>query len=148
MAAAQDATRASWVPTATGQQYFAVMVGDIDRSIAWYKTAFGLEQLDDLKDEKGAWRIVNLSSKSLFVELIWDSRRGKQKNERGFFKVGFSVADVSVIAERVGAASGAKPRIIDDEKHNIRIVQLRDPDENVLQFASPLAKARTPNNFQ
>lgn len=144
-ATAQNTSTAPWVPSPSGPQYFAVGVEDIDRSLAWYKTAFGLKQLDDMKDAAGAWRIVNLSSDSLFVELIWDSRTGKEKNGRGFFKVGFSVADVRPIAERVGTATGEKPRIIDDEKHKIRIVQLRDPDGNILQFASPLKALKGKN---
>ena len=139
---AQDASPRPWVTAPIAPQYFAVGVDDIARSVAWYRTAFGLKQLDDMKDPKGSWRIVNLSSDSLFIELIWDSRTGKERNGQGFFKVGFSVADVNVIAERAGAATGEKPRIVDDEKHKIRIVQLRDPDGNILQFASPLNKSK------
>lgn len=142
LTSAQDATSKAWVTSPMAPQYFAVSVEDIDRSVAWYKAVFGLKQLDDLKDPKGVWRIVNLASDSLFVELIWDSRRKGYSNGRGFFKVGFSVTDVGEIADKVGAASGEKPRVIDDERHKIRIVQLRDPDGNILQFASPLNKPK------
>lgn len=141
-AVAQNAITKPWVPAPQAPQYFAVGVEEMERSVAWYKTVFGLKQLNDMKDPKGVWRIVNLASDSLFVELIWDSRRNGEPGGRGFFKVGFSVPDVVEIAERAVAASGEKLKIIDDERHKIRIVQLRDPDGNILQFASPLNKPK------
>lgn len=135
---AQKAPETSWVSSPMAPQYFAVAVGDMDRSVSWYRTVFGLKQLDDQKDPKGVWRIVNLTSDALFIELIWDSRCSKQENARGFAKVGFSVTDVREIAKRAESATGEKPRVIEFEKHKLRILQLRDPDGNVLQFASPL----------
>lgn len=142
-ASAQKPSQDKWVSAPMAPQYFAVVVGDMDRSVAWYKTAFGLRELDDQKDPNGVWRIVNLASETLFVELIWDSRKTESKSGRGLFKVGFAVPDVGEVAKNAEAATGEKLRIVDSAKHKIRIVQLRDPDGNILQFTSPLAAAES-----
>ncbi|MGE3467392.1 MAG: VOC family protein [Pyrinomonadaceae bacterium] len=147
-ASAQKESANPWVPAPTAPQYFAVRVGDIDRSAAWYKKVFGLRLLDDSKDPNGVWRIVNLVSDALFVELIWDSRGSNEKGGMGFFKIGYWVADVETIADRVGSATGDRPRVLDFEKHKLRLVQLRDPDGNILQFSSPLPEAKRVNRVK
>jgi predicted enzyme related to lactoylglutathione lyase len=131
----------SWVESIRSPQYFAVSVEDVDRSANWYAKALGLEKLDDTADEAGRWRIVNLKSDSLFVEIIWDKRGGDGGRVRGIAKVGFQVPDVERVADRVEKALGTRPRILDFQKHGIRILQLKDPDGNTVQLSSPLSES-------
>lgn len=136
-AMAQDAS-APWVQAIESPQYFAVSVEQIDRSVAWYRSVLGLRQVDDTTAENGSWRIVNLVGDNLFVELIRDDRDQAVERARGFAKVGFHVPEVEDVADRVAAATGDRPRVLSFEPHGIRLLQLRDPDGNIVQLSSPL----------
>jgi predicted enzyme related to lactoylglutathione lyase len=134
-----------WIDTVEAPQYFAVVVHDVDAAVAWYRRAFGLDQLSDESAEDDVWRIVNLSSGALFVEIIRDDRNriepGKRvpKNEfYGFAKVGFSVANVIAVADRVEAATGTRPRVLDFERFGIQLIQIKDPEGNTIQLSSPM----------
>ena len=130
---------APWVDSMTDRQYFAVRVADMDRSVAWYQRALGLEVLDDTSAEDGRWRIVNLTRDGLAVELIQDRRdRAAEGRVRGLSKVGFEVQDLEPIADRVAASGEERPRILDFDKHSLRLLQVRDPDGNVVQLFSPM----------
>ena len=130
----------SWVGMPATPHYFAVSVEDPERSAAWYEAAFGLERLDDTADENGRWRIINLRNDAIFVEVIWDVRDEPVGRARGIAKVGFGVSDPDAIADRVEAATGERPRVLTFEKHGIRLLQLRDPDGNIIQLSSPIAR--------
>lgn len=136
--AKSDARGEPWSPASGKPQYFAVSVADLDASMAWYSTALGLRKLDEQSAADGSWRIVNLVSDDFWVELIHDRRDGTSPPSRGFAKVGWFVPDVRVVAERAGRAAGRPPRVIEVARQNLRILQLRDPDGNVLQLMSPL----------
>ncbi len=130
-----------WVESIESPQYFAVSVEDIEQAVAWYQSAFGLEVLDGSSDDQGAWRIVNLHRDGLSVELIYDSRDApKSGRTQGVAKVGFRVSDVRKVADRVEKATGERPRVLDFSAHGIRLIQLRDPEDNVIQLTSPLAE--------
>lgn len=49
-----------WVPEVVGPQYFAVLVEDVERAVAWYRTALGLEVVGGSEAEDG--NIIQLSS--------------------------------------------------------------------------------------
>lgn len=136
-AGAQDSTSAI-VPTVGGTQYFAVLVSDADRSAQWYRTTFGLREIDRSAAEDGSWQIVNVASDRLFVEIIRDNRTLAATRARGFFKVGFRVPDVEIVADVLARTSGERPRVLDFPRHGLRIVQIRDPDGNVIQLFSQL----------
>ena len=76
----------------------------------------------------------------LFVELIRDDRAQVVDRAQGFFKVGFQVADVAEVADRIASATGERPRVLDFEQYSVRIIQFRDPDGNRIQLSSPLAQ--------
>ena len=136
-ATAQDSP-GEWVDGIRTPQYFAVLVEDVDESVEWYRNAFGLHELDGSQADDGSWRIVNLSNKRLLVEIIRDDRSRDIDRALGFFKVGFGVPDVELVADRVAQATKERPRVVDDAAHGVRIVQLRDPDGNIIQLSSPL----------
>lgn len=127
-----------WVTTVVGPQYFAVSVADVDRAVAWYGRVFALETLDDTTDDDGRWRIVNLTNAHLFIEIIGDSRDGPAGRVRGFCKVGFQVPDVDAVADRIAESTGERPRVIDFDRHGVRVLQLEDPEGNIIQLTSPI----------
>jgi len=128
----------AWVPTIGAPQYFAVLVADADRSAQWYRTAFGLRELDRSAADDGSWQIVNLTNDHLFVEIIRDNRTQDVDDARGFTKVGFHVPDVEAVADAVGRATGERPRVLEFARHGVRIVQIRDPDGHTIQLFSRL----------
>ncbi|MFW6201914.1 MAG: VOC family protein [Gemmatimonadota bacterium] len=133
-----QATAEPWVTEIEAPQYFAVFVADVDRSVAWYRTAFGLDPIGGSAAEDGSWRIENLGSDHLIVELIRDDRARPVDRARGFRKVGFQVPDIEAVADRVARATGERPRVRDFPRFGLRIIQIRDPDGNIIQLSSPL----------
>lgn len=131
-------TTKPWVTEIEAPQYFAVFVEDLDRSVEWYRTAFGLKELGGSTAEDGSWRIENLGDDRLLVELIRDDRAREVERARGFSKVGFQVPDVETVADRVARATGERPRVLDFERFGLRIIQVRDPDGNIIQLSAPL----------
>lgn len=129
-----------WVPTIREPQYFAVLVTDVDKSVQWYRTAFGLSELDRSSADDGSWQIVNLTSDHLFVEIIRDNRAQDIARAKGFFQVGFHVPDVDVVADLVGRATGERPRVLDVARQGVRLMQSMDPDGNIIQLFSRLER--------
>ena len=129
-----------WVTKIEAPQYFAVLVADAEKSAQWYRQAFGLREVERSSAEDGSWQIINLTNDQLFVEVIRDNKAEKGSGERGFFKVGFHVPDVALVADAVGRATGERPRVLDFPRQGIRIVQIRDPDGNTLQLLSRLER--------
>lgn len=136
-----------WVERIQTPQYFAVSVEDVARSADWYVNAFGLRKLDDTEAEDGRWRIVNLANDDLSVEIIRDNRDAAVERARGFAKVGFRVPDVEAVADRVEAILGERPRVVEFARHEIKILQLLDPDGNKIQLSSPLEE-QTPDEAE
>ena len=138
-ATSASGSEAPWVAKIESPQYFAVSVEDVDRAVTWYRSAFDLDVLDDNAHEEGRWRIVNLHNDHLFVEVIYDTRDAAEtERTRGIAKVGFRVPDVRVVADRVEKATGERPRVLDFARHSVRLLQLRDPEDNIIQLTSPL----------
>jgi predicted enzyme related to lactoylglutathione lyase len=50
------------------------------------------------------------------------------------------VPDVEQVAKRIARVTGQRPRIVEFEKLEQRILQIRDPDGNIIQLLSTLEK--------
>jgi len=130
-----------WISEMESPQYLAVDVRDVDAAIEWYTKAFGVRIIDDSRAEDGRWRIANLRNDFLMLELIWDRRTVESAPEarhHGFAKVGFFVPDVNQVADNVRETTGERPRVLDFEEHGVRLIQLRDPEDNLIQIQSKL----------
>ncbi len=134
---AQDSSDV-WIDSIGAPQYFALYVEDVEKSMIWYRTVFGLRELGGSKADNGSWRIENLGNERLLIEIIRDDRAQKVDRALGFRKIGFYVPDVEVIAARAEQATGERPRIVDFAELGQRILQIRDPDGNVIQLFSRL----------
>lgn len=131
-----DEPAEAWVETVQAPQYFALYVEDVDRSVAWYRRAFGVEPLGGSAADDGSWRIENVGNEKLLIEIIRDSRAQRVDRAMGFRKVGFYVPNLEGVADRIERATGERPRIVELEALDQRILQLRDPDGNVIQLLS------------
>jgi len=127
-----------WVEEILSPQYFAAYVADVDKSVEWYCTVFGLKKLGGSSAEDGSWRIENLGSEKLAVEIIYDSRAQEVDRALGFRKIGFYVKDIEAVARRVERETGEKMQVLDFAELGQRILQLRDPDGNIVQLFSLL----------
>lgn len=127
-----------WVDEIASPFYFAVRVEDVDRSVEWYRTIFGLTEAGGSEADDGSWRIENLTNDRLMVEIISDDRAQEVERARGLFKVGWQVADVESIAARIEQATGERPRVVEFAPLGIRLLQIRDPDGNIIQLSSPI----------
>jgi catechol 2,3-dioxygenase-like lactoylglutathione lyase family enzyme len=130
---------ASPVTDVLSPQYFAVLVADADSSVAWYRRVFGLREVDRSQAPDGAWQIINVAGPSLFIEIIRDSREPATVRGRGIAKVGFAVPDVRAAAAAIGRLTGVTPRVLEFPQHGLRLIQVRDPDGNIIQLSSMLA---------
>ena len=128
-------------------QFIAISVPDAPASARWYREAFGLNVLDEIKPPDGAAHVIILASESLLVEIL-QLRAAKSPGEQavkqpelthGVFKVGFHVTDLDAAVARLRAMKVAfDTDIIDDTQHGLRFVLLRDPDGNYIQlFGKP-----------
>ena len=113
--------------------YFAIIVNDIDASESWYRETLALEPGKRLA-EAGRYEIVNLQSAGLFVELLAlpaaaDRPAGFMK---GAFKVGMLVDDLESFVAGLPDAAG-RPEVIEDADNGLLLIQLRDPDGNIVQ---------------
>jgi predicted enzyme related to lactoylglutathione lyase len=131
-----------WIQAIGTPQYFGLYVEDVDRSVDWYSAVFGLRSLGGSKADDGSWRIENLGNERLLVEIIRDCRAQGVDRALGFRKIGFYVPDVETVAERIARATGERPRVVDFEELNQRILQIRDPDGNIIQLLSSLEKPK------
>lgn len=135
------------VITTTAPQFVALSVPDAAASARWYKEAFGLRVLDEIKPEDGAAHVLILTSDTLLVEILQlraAQSPGKESVESpeltyGIFKVGFHVPDLDAAVTKLRAMKARfDTDIVDDRKHSLRFVLLRDPDGNYVQlFGKP-----------
>lgn len=129
---------APWIQTVRSPYYFAVMVTDVDRAVEWYSEVFGLQPVGDREATDGSWRIVNLRSELLYVEVIRDDRAEMAERALGFRKVGFFVLNVHEIADRVERTTGERPRVVAFAELGLQLIQLEDPEGNTIQISSHL----------
>ena len=113
--------------------YFAIIVSDVEASENWYETVLGLQELSR-SNERGRYKITNLSGPGIFVELLQldaaSARPGGQIE--GPFKVGMLVDDLTSFAASLPAVAG-DPKIVYDNENDVLVLQLRDPDNNTVQ---------------
>lgn len=113
--------------------YFAVIVNDVDVSVSWYESTFGLSAGEKMV-EAGRYEIVNLRKPGLFVELLeLDGVSERPDRAKGFFKAGFLTDDLDAFIASLPEHSPA-PQIIADTANGLRLIQLKDPDGNTIQI--------------
>ena len=113
--------------------YFAVIVNDVEASRNWYQTVLGLEQVSR-STERDRFDIINMAGPGLFVELLELSAAATRPGGQieGPFKVGMLVDDLTAFAAAL-PTTASDANIIYDQKNEVLIMQLKDPDNNTVQ---------------
>ena len=124
--------------------YFsAVIVKDLDVSVKWYSSVFGLKTKDVMEDPNGAYRISILESEGYLLELLQlkesvtreEALKGKLDAKlQGHFKYGFSVKDMAKVLNHLSSLKVDTSRIYTDQKTGKRNLLITDPDGNLIQF--------------
>lgn len=118
--------------------YFAQIVSDIDASSEWYRTTFDLA-LGTTLSESGRYEIVNLHGPGVYVELLEleDVIERPKGRVMGPFKVGMLVSDLTEFIARL-PDSTPESEVMHDSRNNLRLIQLSDPDGNIIQIMEML----------
>ena len=117
----------------TEGSFIAVIVNDIDESAEWYESTFDLLPGERLS-ESGRYEIVNLRKPGLFIELLQLTAADERPDYvKGLFKAGILTSDLKEFAALL-PESVPKPQIISDTTNGLLLMQLRDPDGNIIQI--------------
>lgn len=124
----------------TKGSFFAVIVKDMGVSLAWYKESLGLEIVTRMT-ESGQYDIVNLFGPGLFVELLELPAAAERPEGRieGPFKLGMLVDDLHEFVAGL-PESLSEAEIISDTNNGLLLLQLRDPDGNIVQVMEMLER--------
>jgi catechol 2,3-dioxygenase-like lactoylglutathione lyase family enzyme len=116
-----------------GGSYFAVSVDNATASSTWYQSVLGLEEVSRTTEE-GRYDVVNLSAPGIFVELLQlDAAAARPEGYiEGPFKVGMLVSDIGAFLNTLPAGV-ERPELIHDERNALLMIQLRDPDNYIVQ---------------
>ena len=125
--------------------FSALVVSNIDSSIAWYKKVFGLQLSNRTDAPERGFIQANLHNKEMLIELIQvDSslsqsgilERYPQKTRiRGFMKFGFVVKDIDDLYKKLKDQNiKFTGRMVTDPINNKKTFLVNDPDDNLIQF--------------
>ncbi len=124
--------------------FSAIIVKDIDASIAWYEKVFSMEVLNKVHLTKRGIKQANLRSDTFSLELIELSNSidpepilseaGNKARMQGFFKMGFYVPDFDAWIAHLKQHEVLLGDVVEDPVSYNRMVIVRDPDGNRIQF--------------
>lgn len=122
----------------------AVVVSNIDTSVNWYKSVFGLKTKTTMNDPNNAYKVVILEGPNMMFELMQlqgsiargDVLRGKSEGTQvqGHFKIGFVVNDIDACLRHLKELKIDVPRVWTDAASGKRNFLITDPDGNYIQF--------------
>ena len=132
--------------TAIPEAYFsALIVNDIDVSIAWYTDIMGLETLNKQESPDAGFKQANLKGGTILIELIELDKAQAAKDIipnyttktriEGFFKIGFSIANFDTWIKHLKLKKVEfHGTVVTDKTTGKRMVIIKDPDGNRIQF--------------
>jgi hypothetical protein len=129
----------------TKPYFSAIVVSNIDSSIAWYKKLFKLELRNRTDAPERGFIQANLHNDEMLIELIQVDSGLAQKEIlekypprtriRGFMKIGFLVKDIdglfSLLKKQDIKFTG---KMVTDPVNNKKTFLINDPDDNLIQF--------------
>ena len=124
--------------------FSAIIVRDVDTSVAWYQAVFQMKVKNRINDAERGFRVVIMEHSSFLLELIenksWPDQKqllsGKPEGTRvqGYFKIGFAVADMDACLEHLALLKIIPDRIYTDSGTRKQNFLIMDPDNNLIQF--------------
>jgi catechol 2,3-dioxygenase-like lactoylglutathione lyase family enzyme len=139
VACKQDATVPAIQVTSS---FVAIVTEDIDRSVNWYSSVFGLVVTSEV--DNGSDRVTILNSDNLMLELLQlqGSINRSQALDlhpdgtqmQGHFKVGFKVQSMDSWLSHLASLQVEVPQVFTDAGTGKRNFLVQDPDGNLIQF--------------
>jgi catechol 2,3-dioxygenase-like lactoylglutathione lyase family enzyme len=126
--------------TVEGHAFIALQVEDDAAAVEWYRSVFGLEEVNHLESPNGIASVRILDGDGLSVELIdhGNATPGPTGYQHGLFKAGFHVDDIdAALAWLVERGVDAGIGIFTDQALQVRSFVFRDPWGNRLQIFEP-----------
>ena len=137
----------------SGKCFWAISVPDIEASVKWYQSIFGLKTTKQLITPDGSVKVVILESPNLMVEIIQMAEAGSMKKYapglksralvHGVFKVGLWVTDLEKTRK---ALEQRKVKMITDifeeEEGGVKSFVMEDNSGNTIQLFSAVRKPR------
>lgn len=125
--------------------FSAVVVRNIDTSIAWYSKVLELKLRNRTDAPERGFRQANLINEYMLIELIQvdsslDADRILEKHPpktriRGYMKIGFVVKDIEGLYEQLKKQNIIfTGRMVTDRINNKKTFLINDPDDNLVQF--------------
>ena len=125
--------------------FSAIIVTDIDASIAWYETMLGFKILNRREFAEASFKQANLKRGSALMELIeLDTSLEPKKviadyNPKtrltGLFKIGFLVSDFDQLIQHLKNHNAAfHGSIVNDALSGKRMVIIKDSEDNRIQI--------------
>ena len=122
----------------------AVVVQDIEKSVQWYQSVFGLREKTRMDDPSGTYKVVILESTDIMFELLElkgsmvrsEVLKGKPEGTQiqGHFKIGFYVSDIDACLHHLKSLDIDVPNVWTDSSTGKRNFLINDPDGNYIQF--------------
>lgn len=116
-----------------------IRVGDLDKSIAFYTEALGMELLRKKDNPEGKYTLAFLGygdeESNSVIELThnWDTSSYELGN--GFGHIAIGVPDIVSACERVRGYGGQVTREPGPQKHSSTVIAfVKDPDGYVIEF--------------
>lgn len=125
--------------------FSALIVSDIEKSIAWYKASFGFDILNQRKLPKIGLKQANLKKGAILLELIQldtaltpkdviDNYTSKTRLQ-GIFKIGFEVTHFEYWLKHLTALKVEfHGSVVQSKETGKRMVVVKDPDGNRIQL--------------
>ena len=125
--------------------FSAIIVNNIESSIAWYSNNFGFKVLNKIESEERGFKQANLKCGSILIELIEFKSSLKPKNIlknhpkktkiEGFFKFGFLVSKFDEWVEYLKQSDVEfYGNVVIDTLSGKKMLIVKDPDGNRIQL--------------
>jgi lactoylglutathione lyase len=117
----------------------SLTVGDLEKSVAFYRDILGFEVEETWKDDKGS--VMGVSLKAGDVSFMigqddWKKGRDRKKGE-GFRIYCETKTKVDALAKRIEAKGGKLDQGPTDEPWGVRDISVTDPDGFKITIAGP-----------
>ncbi|MEP2773931.1 MAG: VOC family protein [Fulvivirga sp.] len=120
--------------------FLAIIVSDMDSSIAWYQQKLGFEVVNQTANEARGFKQANLKTASTKLELI-EIKNAVNPSDSikspliGLFKFGFTTQKFDWWIEHLEQqAAHFHGRVVPDPHSGKRLVLVKDPDGNRIQI--------------
>lgn len=125
--------------------FSALIVNDMDTSIAWYSEMLGFEIIDKREYPESGFKQANLKRDNAIIEIIQLNSAFSAKdvipdyNSKtrliGFFKIGFLISDFDEFMTHLAKKNVEyHGKVVLDNDSGKRMVIVKDPDDNRIQL--------------